>query len=36
MITLHASGEEIYRGLMWYTPDSDTGRHSHAVNKAVR
>lgn len=35
MITSHASGEEIYRVLMWCTPDSDTGRRSHAVNKAA-
>lgn len=28
-------GQEIYRGLMWHIPDSDIGRHSHAVNKAV-
>lgn len=35
VITSHASGEEIYRVLMWCTPDSDTGRRSHAVNKAA-
>lgn len=35
MITSHASGEEIYRVLMWCTPDSDTSRRSHAVNKAA-